>query len=124
MTRLEKCILSCMRYTPRTLKAAKLRVRLLHPCLHVSDYAFQVAVDSLEDKGFIEELGKQELLARKSGEDYSGIVDDFSGKYIATDEFGVECADEIAAENYRFYLPIVISFLSLCVSVCSLICAR
>ena len=80
---------------------------------------------SLECAYIIEELGEKELQSFRNGIFFSGVVSDFCGFYVATDEIGVPLGDSILQESRRFIVPlvfsIVLSLLSLSVSILSLL---
>ena len=111
MTSLEKDILLYILYTPRHKDDVVAYVKRFRPLRRKpDDYAINKAFDTLEDGYINEELGKEELAARRRGEEYSGIVSDFCNVFAATDP-GVEIGEDLQEDRQRFWLPIIISSL-------------
>lgn len=118
MTSLQSALLEYLCRKPRTIDQLFRRYNRAHPLRRVSRAQIERAVDALEDAYLIEELGESELAAyHGSGEEFRGVVTDFSGYYLAGDPHGVEVAEAQRAERRRFYLPLAVSWLLTLISI-------
>ena len=125
MTNLQYLILKYLLYTPRTIDqiAARLnrfRVRKIKRPL------IERAVNALDEEYIIEELGKKEKRRLETtGEETTGAINDWSGFYIATGDYGLELGEDLCEDRRRFYMPFLFSALfsglSILISVLALV---
>ncbi len=128
MTQLQESVLKYLLRKPHTIDQTvkhlnRFRIR------RIKRPYIERAFDCLEDQYLIEELGSDEMdRLVKTGEETCGVIADFNGYYIATEDNGVELCESLIEERRRFYLPLVISWLltliSIAISVLALVLSR